>query len=56
MVTEFEKLVKQNQFFVPTTDGAGVAAISILDKEHCNQSIRGHFSAKIFYLGHEFDF
>ena len=43
-------------FFVSTTDGAGVAAVSILDKEHCNWAIRGYFSARIFYLSHGFDF
>ena len=40
--------LKRRQFFVSTTDGAGVAAVSILDKEQCNWAIRGHFSVKIF--------
>ena len=31
------------QFTLPTTDGAGVAAISILDKKRQNQAIRGQF-------------
>ena len=35
-------------FFVSTTDGAGIAAVSILDKEHCNWAITSHFSARIF--------
>ena len=47
---------RPQEFFVSTTDGAGVAAVSILDKEHCNWSVRGHFSARIFYLCHDFDF
>ena len=29
-------------------DGAGIAAVSILDKEHCNWAIIGHFSARIY--------
>ena len=37
-----------NKFFVSTTDGAGVAAVSILDKKHCNWAIRGYFSVLIF--------
>ena len=40
--------LKRRQFFVSTTDGAGVAAVSILDKEQCNQAIRGNFSVRIF--------
>ena len=39
--------LKRRQFFVSTTDGAGVAAVSILDKEQCNWAIRGHFSVRI---------
>ena len=30
-------------------DGAGVAAISILDKEHCNWPIRGPFLSSFFF-------
>ena len=36
-------------------DGAGIAAISILDKEHCNWAIRGTFLS-IFFHGLGFDF
>ena len=48
--------LKRRQFFVSTTDGAGIAAVSILGKEQCNWAIRGHFSVCIFYLSHCFYF
>ena len=47
---------RPQEFFVSTTDGAGIAAVSIFDKEHFNWSIRDHFSSRIFYLSHDFDF
>ena len=30
------------------TDGVSVAAVSILDKDHCNWATRGLFTARIF--------
>ena len=42
-------LERRLQFFVLTTDGAGVAAVSITDKEHYNWAIKVHFSAEIFF-------
>ena len=33
---------------VLTTDGAGIAAISILAKQHCNLAIRGPFFFQFF--------
>ena len=38
---------ERSYFIVSTTDGAGVAAVSILDK-HCDWAIRGHFSVRVF--------
>ena len=43
------KLPRLCQFSVLTTDGAGVAAILILDKEHQKLTVGG-FSARIFFF------
>ena len=43
-------------FIVSTKDGAGIAAVSILNKEYYNWSIECQFLARIFYLGYDFDF
>ena len=48
-------LILGRQFVFLTTDGADVAAIAILDKEHYNYAIRGHFSQNTLHI-HDFNF
>ena len=51
---KLEKFVESQfvirQFIVLTTDGAGVAAVSISDEEHQNKPIRGRFPDGIFVI------
>ena len=53
---KFENLASWRCLSSLTTGGAGVAAVSIVDKEHCNWATRGYFSGRSFYLSHGFDF
>ena len=53
---KFENLANWRCLSSLTTGGAGVAAVSIVDKEYCIGLSEVTFQAGFFYLSHGFDF